>query len=57
MRKVFAVWMVDMRHVGASDLFRDGIARDEGMQYCAELHRLTTCAQVSMIIAVLLVTR
>lgn len=50
--------MVDMRHVGASDVFRDGIARGEGMQYhCAGLHRLCTCAQVSMIIALFLVTR
>lgn len=58
MRKVFAVGMVYMRYVDASDVFRYGIARDEGMQYhCAGLHRLSTCAQVSMIIAVLLVTR
>jgi len=50
--------VVDMRHVGASDMFRDGIARGEGMQYhCAGLHRLYTYAQVSMIITLLLVTR
>jgi len=50
--------MVYMRHVGASDVFRDGIARDEGTQcHCAGLHRLYTCAQVSMIIALLLVAR
>jgi hypothetical protein len=50
--------MVEMRHVGASDVFRDGIARDDGMQYhYAGLHRLYACAQVSMIIALLLVTR
>jgi len=47
-----------MRYVGASGVFRDGITRDEGMQYhCAGLHRLYTCALVSMIIALLLVTR
>jgi hypothetical protein len=48
--------MVYMRHVGASDVFRNGIARDAGMQYYAGPHRLSACAQVSMIIAVLLVT-
>jgi len=39
--------MVDMRYVGASDVFRDGITRNEGMQYhCAGLHRLYTCAEL-----------
>jgi hypothetical protein len=30
-RKAFAVYAVDVRHGGASDVFRVDIARDEGM--------------------------